>query len=200
MPRPAVTTLATATSATATAISTTATTTAAATAIPATTAAAAGPFFTRPGDVNSEVPPVQTGAIHCIHGLLGFFLGAHGDESESARPAAVAVGHEIGLEDGAVRGESVLQIVFGGVEGEVSDKQFIIHAVILISFLESPAASESVPVSGLESSLNVAHVTIYHRLKVLSYPTIPAPSTFSVRIARICWRWRFGLSLQRNGL
>lgn len=167
MPWPAVATLTTATAAT-----TATTTTAAAAAIPATTTTTAGPFFARPGNINSEVPPVQARAVHGIHGLLGFFLGAHGDESESARAAAFAISHEIGFEDGAVRGERVLKIVFGGVEGEISDKQFIIHAVILICFLESPAASESVPVSGLESSLNVAHVTIYHRLKVMSYPTI----------------------------
>jgi hypothetical protein len=103
---------------------------------------------------------------------LGFFLGAHGDESESARPAAFAIGHEVGFEDRAMRGESVLQIVFSSVEGEVPNKQFIIHAVVIFSFLESLVASESVPASGLESSLNVAHVTISHRLKVMSIPTI----------------------------
>jgi hypothetical protein len=128
---PAVATLATATAATTPA---TAATTPATAAIPAATATAAGPFFARPGNVNSEVPPVQAGAIQGIHGFLGFFLGAHGDESESARAAAVAIRHEIGFEDRAVRGESVLQIIFGGVEGEISDKQFVIHAVILISF------------------------------------------------------------------
>ena len=139
-----------------TATATTATTATAA--IPAATATR--PFLTSPGNINSEVAPVQAGAIQGVHGFLGFLLGAHGYESEPARPACCAIGHEVGFEDGAVRGESVLQIVFSGVEGEISDKQFIIHAVVFY-FLESPAASESVPVSGLESSLNVAHVTIY---------------------------------------
>jgi hypothetical protein len=163
---PAVATLTTATAATTTAISATAA------AIPAAAATTTGAFFARAGNIHREVSPVEAGAIQGIHGFLGFFLCAHGDESESARPAAVAIGHEIGFEDRAVRGESVLQIVFGGVEGEVSDKQFIIHAVVIYSFLESLVASESVPVSGLESPLNLAHATIYHRLKVMSNPTI----------------------------
>jgi hypothetical protein len=107
---------------------------AAAPAIPAAPAATTGPFFARPGNINSEVPPVQAGAIQGSHGFLGFFLGTHGDESESAGPAAVAIGHEIGFENGAMRGESVLQIVFGSVEGEISDKQFIIHAVVFFFF------------------------------------------------------------------
>ena len=124
-----------------TALATTAATATAA----ATTAASTRAFFAGPGNINGEVAPVQVGAVQGIHGFLGFFLGAHGDESEAAGPAAVAIGHEVGFENGAVRGESVLEIVFGGVEGEISNKQFIIHAVLLSSFLESPAASESVP-------------------------------------------------------
>ena len=112
------------------ATSTAATTTAAAAAIPAATATAARPFFASAGYINSEIAPVQISAIHGTDGFLGFFFSAHGDESESARAAALAIGHEVGFEDGAVRGESVLEIVFGGVEGEISDKQFIIHAVV----------------------------------------------------------------------
>jgi hypothetical protein len=125
-----------------TATTTTATTAAAAIPAAATTTRA---FFTSAGEINSEVTAVQISPVHGTDGFLGFFLGAHGNESESARPAAGAIGHEVGLEDGAVGGEGVLQIVFSSVEGEISDKQFIIHALILICFLESPAASESVP-------------------------------------------------------
>jgi hypothetical protein len=102
--------------------------TAPAAAISATTTTAARPFFASAGKVNGEVASVEVGAVHGTDGFLGFFFGAHGDESESARAAAVAIGHEVGFEDGAVRGESILEIVFGGVEGKISNKQFIIHA------------------------------------------------------------------------
>ena len=193
---PAVATLATATSAattTPTAISATAA------AIPAAATTTTGAFFARAGNIHREVSSVEAGAIQGIHGFLGFFLCAHGDESESARPAAVAIGHKVGFEDRAMRGESVLQIVFGGVEGEVSDKQFIIHAVVIYSFLESLVASESVPVSGLESSLITARVTIYHRLKVMSNPTSSTIDPFGEdRKTLLALRFRF--SLQRNGL
>jgi len=108
-------------------------------------AAPARPFFAGPSDVHGEITAVEVGAIHSIQGFLGFFIAAHGNESESARPAAGAVHHEVSFEDGAVRRESVLEIIFGSFEGKVSDKQFIVHAVMFFSFLESPVASESVP-------------------------------------------------------
>jgi hypothetical protein len=121
--RTAVATLTTATSATT-----------AAAAIPSAAATTTRPFFTSAGEINSEVTAVQISAIQGTDGFLGFFLGAHGNEGESARAAAFAIGHELGFEDGAVGGESVLEIVFSGVEGEISDKQFIIHAVVFFFF------------------------------------------------------------------
>jgi hypothetical protein len=166
--------VATLTAATSAAASIPAATTAAA-AIPAT---ATRPFFTSASQINSEVTAVQISAIHRTDGFLSFFLCAHRNESETARPPAGAIGHEVRFEDGAVRGEGVLEIVFGGVEGEISDKQFIIHAVVFFSFLESLVASKSVPASGLESSRSIAHVTIYHRLKVMSNPTVSTIDPF----------------------
>jgi hypothetical protein len=160
---------------------------AATTATPTIAAATTRAFFTSAGDIHSEVTAVQISAIHGTDGLLSFFLCAHGNEGETARPAAGAIGHEVGFEDGAVCGESVLEIVFGGVEGEISDKQFIIHAVVFFSFLESLVASESVPVMGLESSLNIAHVTIYHRLKVMSNPTICTIDPFGEECKTLLW-------------
>jgi hypothetical protein len=103
------------------------------TAIPAA-ATSTRPFFTSASEINSEITAVQISAIHGTYGFLGFFLCAHGNERESARPAGGAIGHEIGFEDGAVRGKSILEIVFGGVEGEISNKQFIIHAVVYFFF------------------------------------------------------------------
>jgi len=124
--RTAVATLTTATSPSASAA-------AAAAAIPSATATTRA-FFTSASEINGEVTAVQICAIHGTDGFLGFFLGAHGNEREPARPAGGAIGHEVGFEDGAVGGESVLEIVFSGVEGEISDKQFIIHAVVYFFF------------------------------------------------------------------
>jgi hypothetical protein len=112
---------------------TTPTSAAAASAAIPTTATAARTFFSWPSDIHSEIAPVQIRAIHCIQGFLCLFISAHGDESESARPAGGAICHQIGFEDGAVRGKSVLKVIFGGVEGDISYKQFVIHAVVFIS-------------------------------------------------------------------
>jgi hypothetical protein len=114
------------------------TATSATTAAPAmaatTTAATTRAFFTSAGDVYSQVAPVHVGAIQGADGFLGLFLGAHRNKSKSARPAGGAVHHQVRFDDRAVGGESVLEIVFGGVEGEISDKQFIIHAVVFFLF------------------------------------------------------------------
>ena len=37
--------------------------------------------------------------------------------------------HQIGFDHGAVGGKGVLQVIFGGVEGKISDKQFIAHVM-----------------------------------------------------------------------
>src|SRR5690349_12562076 len=112
---------------------------------PATAAAAAAStFLTRAGDVDGQGPTIQLGAVHGRDGLLGFFRRAHGNESETARPAAHAVHHQVGFNDGAVRREGVLQIVFGGIEGEVPYKQFTAHVTFNVAVrlsLHSPDCS-----------------------------------------------------------
>src|SRR5262245_59835195 len=95
----------------------------------ATATAAAGSFFAGPGDVHSEVASVEVRSVHGVHGLFRFLIAAHGDEGKSARATAGAIHHEVGLEDRAVCGESVLEIIFRRIEGKVSDKQFVIHVL-----------------------------------------------------------------------
>lgn len=105
------------------------------------TAAAATTFFARARDIYGQIPAIHIGAIQSIHRLLGFFLGAHRDEAESARAAGSAVGHQVGFEDRAMGGEGVLKIIFSRVEREVSNKQFVIHEVMFfctISFRVFP--------------------------------------------------------------
>jgi hypothetical protein len=70
-----------------------------------------------------------------------------------------------------VGGEGVLEIVFGGVEGKISDKQFIIHFDDVLIFRIAPGFRECSRPSGLESSLNCVHLRICHALKVMSYLT-----------------------------
>ena len=55
---------------------------------------------------------------------------AHRDEAESAGTAGHAVHHQVGFDDRAVGGKGVLQMVFGDVEGKISNKYFIIHSVM----------------------------------------------------------------------
>ena len=66
-----------------------------------------------------------------LNGLLGFLGGAHGDEPEAAGAARHTVHHQVGLKNGAVGGERVLEIVFSGFEGKVSYKQLCAHFILL---------------------------------------------------------------------
>jgi hypothetical protein len=97
---------------------------------PATTAAttaAARAFFARSGNVYRQIPTVHYRAVHSGHGLLRLGVIAHRDEGKPTRTACGAIHHQVGFEHSAVRRESVLEIIFGGIEGKVSHKQFIIH-------------------------------------------------------------------------
>jgi hypothetical protein len=122
----------TAATAAATAVAATATTTTAAAAAVAATATAATTtrtLFARAGDIDRQGTAVELGAVEGLNGLLGFFGGAHGDEAEAAGFAAHPVHHQVGLNDGAVGGERVLEVVLSGVEGKVSYKQFVTHVI-----------------------------------------------------------------------
>lgn len=119
--------------ATATAATTTEAATATATA--AAEATAAGTLLTFAGDVDGECAAIEIAAVHAVDGLLGVLCGGHGDEAEAARAAGHAVHHDGDLEDGAVLGEGVLEVVFGGLERKVPDKQLVAHADLMLSVL-----------------------------------------------------------------
>src|SRR5205823_5721568 len=106
-------------------IATTATATATASSTTAT-----GTLFARFGNVDCEIAAVNGSAIQSFDGFFRFLVAAHGDEAEAARTSAHAVHHQVGFHDGAVRGEHVAQVVFCGVEGKISYKQFGITHVI----------------------------------------------------------------------
>src|SRR5215469_317764 len=119
----------------------------------ASAAAAAGAFFSRARDVDREGASVQLLAVHGFNGLLGFLWRTHGDEGEAAGAAAHSIHHQVGFNDRAVRREGVLQIVFSGVEGKVSHKQFRTHVMSYCPKL-TLALSRLFPTAGFQSSLN----------------------------------------------
>ncbi len=102
----------------------TTTTTAAAATVFTTTAAAAagGAFFTGLGNVNRKGAAIQLRTVQGGNGFLRFFGCAHGDETETTRTAAHAVHHQVGFRDRSVRCKSVVQVVFSGIEGKISNK------------------------------------------------------------------------------
>src|SRR5208282_3665274 len=100
------------------------------------TAAAAGrTLFAGLGGIDGEGAAVNGLAVEGGGGFLGLLGGAHGDEGEPAGTAGGPVHHQVGFQDGAMGGEGVLQVVFCGVEGKVSDKQFIVHYDVLTVLL-----------------------------------------------------------------
>jgi hypothetical protein len=94
----------------------------------AATAAATRAIFARACDVHRQGASVDFFAVERFDGFLGLFGCAHCDEAKTTRTSAHAIHHQVGLHDRAVRREGVVQIVFRGVEGKISYKQFVTHA------------------------------------------------------------------------
>lgn len=97
----------------------------------AATAAATRAVFARTGDIDGEGAAADVLAVQGINGLLRLLGRAHGHEAKAAGAAGHAVHHQVGLDHRAVRRKGVLEVIFGGVEREVSDKQFIFHLSLL---------------------------------------------------------------------
>lgn len=95
-------------------------------------AAATRTFLARAGDVHGQIATVQIGTIHSGEGFLSLLIAAHRNETEPARAASGSIDHQVRFKNGSVRRERVLQVIFSGVEGEISDEQFIIHSVMLV--------------------------------------------------------------------
>jgi hypothetical protein len=100
-----------------------------ATELPATsaTATATGAFFTGLGHVDCQRAPIDGMAIERLGGLLRLFGRPHGYKTETAWAAGRPVRHKVCLGNSAVRCEQILQVIFGGIEGKISHKQFITH-------------------------------------------------------------------------
>ena len=97
----------------------------------ATAAAAGRTLFARARDIDRQIATIHRGAVEGFDGLLRFLGGAHRHETEPARAAADAVDHQVRFHDGAVRSEHILEIILRGVEGKISNKQFVTHVMLL---------------------------------------------------------------------
>jgi len=111
--------------------------TAATTKITARAAVASWTLFFRARDVDRQRAVGQFGTVHGGNSFLRFFGRGHGDEGEATRTSAHPVHHEVGFHDGAVGRKCLLQLIFGCVEGKISNKQFRAH---LEDLLFKPAA------------------------------------------------------------
>jgi hypothetical protein len=126
-PATAAATTVAATAATTTAAATTVTATATAAAATATATAATtegGAFFTWAGFVDCEGATHPVFAVEFFDGSFHAFTGAHGDEAETARAAAVTVHDDCDFCDFAVLAEEFADVEFGRVEGKIPDVHF----------------------------------------------------------------------------
>src|SRR5579862_771047 len=72
--------------------------------------------------VHGDAPVAQLRAVQSGNGILRLFGRAHRDETKAAWPAGSAVDHQVSFRNGAMRGEGVLEIVFGCIEGKVPNE------------------------------------------------------------------------------
>jgi hypothetical protein len=98
---------------------------AAAAAEAATTAAAAEAatraLFLRTGFIDGQLTAAEIGAVHLFRGGLGLIGRAHGDERETAGAAGHLVHGDVNVGHGAELAESRAELVFGGLERQVTD-------------------------------------------------------------------------------
>ena len=84
--------------------------------------AASGALFPRTSFIDGQIATIEVCSVQSVNRFLRFFGRTHGDETEASRAASHPVRHEAGFRNGAMGGEGVLQVVFGGVEGKISYK------------------------------------------------------------------------------
>jgi hypothetical protein len=98
---------------------------------PAPPTAAGRTFFARACDIDRQGAAIEFLAMQLVDRLLGFFGAAHGDERKPPGATRHAIHHDVGLHNRAAAGERVLEIVFSGFEGKVSNKQLCAHVMLL---------------------------------------------------------------------
>jgi len=83
-------------------------------------AAPARALFARTRFVDRESAALEVLLVEHFNGLISFSLRAHLDEGEAAGTAGRPILHDVDRHDRASLGEIVLEVVFGGVIGEVT--------------------------------------------------------------------------------
>lgn len=161
---------------------TTAATTAAA--VITTTAAAGRTLFAGLGDIDREFASVHLPAVEGCDGVLRFFGSAHGDETKSAGAAGFAVHHQVDFSDRPVRGERVLEVVLGGIEGKVSNKHFVAHVMFYCPALTVTFFRLFPNVGSKIITERTGSPEDYHALKETSYRTDMTTVAVSGRIAK----------------
>ena len=78
------------------------------------------PLFARARFAYIQGAAIQFLAIGGGNRGIGFGCVIHGDKSKPARPAGHSIGHERNFADFAMLFEQILQIVLGGLKGEVT--------------------------------------------------------------------------------
>lgn len=92
-------------------------------------------LFARTRFVDIERAAVEFVAIQRILGRAGLLIVIHGDEREAAGLARHPVHHEMDFVDGAMLFEQILEIVLGGLKGEITYVQF--HLCLILEKLPS---------------------------------------------------------------
>jgi hypothetical protein len=111
---------------------TTTTATAKGAALSATAATATRAVFAGTRFIHGQRTALHGLAVKDADRLLRFLGGRHGDEGKSAGTARELVLHERDFGNGAGFGEGVLKIDFGGIEGKISDVEFIRHIAVVV--------------------------------------------------------------------
>ena len=106
---------------------TTATATAAAIAATATRRA----LFARTRFVDRQRTALKIFLVKHFDGFVGIFLRSHLNKGKAARTACHAILHDVDRHHGPGLGKMILEIIFGGVVGEVPNKQFCGHRYFL---------------------------------------------------------------------
>src|SRR5277367_1306999 len=84
-------------------------------------AAASRAFFARAREIHGQRAAAQVPAIQALDGALGFGIAAHGYERKTAWAVCCAIHHQARFGNGAKSREGVLQVIFSGFEGNVSN-------------------------------------------------------------------------------
>jgi hypothetical protein len=103
-----------------------------------TTTASAGTVFAWTRFINGQCAAINGFAVQSAGCGIRAFFGFHGDKCEAARAAGEFVHDHIHFKDVAVWGEHILKLVFRGVEGKISHKQFRTHDDNYLANFDSP--------------------------------------------------------------